>query len=445
MTVPNSYISQRDYVRLLLPFVLATATQPLLGAVDTAVAGHLHSPAHIAGVAVGAVIFNTIYWLLGFLRVGVTGFSAQAQAGGQPDEIWASFALPCLLAALLGGTIVLLQKPVFAAAMLVLKLETDARVVTAAYYGILVWAAPLVLINYVILGWLMGQARIRAALTMQMGGNALNIALDILLVLRGGFGVEGIALAACAGHIFSLLAGLYFLRPLLPRVDHVREKLLQLDDLWRMVRVNGNLLLRTICLLVQTNIFMASSASFGTLTLSANAILFQVMLCFSYVFEGIANTSSVLAGRAAGSHCPDMLTRVRHCTLLWTIGSALGMAALYLPLRTSLLALFTDLPDVLATAATYSLWGVLFPLCAGWGLTFYGLFTGASVTRPVFLSTLCALAAFVLAWAVAVPLWGNNGLWFAYTVFYLGRSVFLAPWWQFLRRAATFAPRPVTA
>ena len=121
---------QREYAFLLLPLIVSTLSQPLLGVVETAMAGRLQSPAHIAGVAVGTVIFNTMFWLLGFLRVGVTGFSAQARALGKPVEIWRSFAQPCLLAALLGLVIIVLQAPLFQLAMLFLKLKADVGAVT---------------------------------------------------------------------------------------------------------------------------------------------------------------------------------------------------------------------------------------------------------------------------------------------------------------------------
>ena len=425
---------QREYAFLLLPLIVSTLSQPLLGVVETAMAGRLQSPAHIAGVAVGTVIFNTMFWLLGFLRVGVTGFSAQARALGKPDEIWRSFAQPCLLAVLLGLVIIVLQGPLFQLAMLFLKLKADVCAVTHVYYQILVWAAPLVLVNYVVLGWLMGQGRMREIVIMQVGGNLLTILLDLLLVQGFGCGVAAIAGAACAGHVFALLCGLRFLLPLLPKNAASIGSIVQGAALWRMLRVNCDLLLRTACLLVQVNIFMASSSALGTLTLSANAILVQIMLCFSYLFEGIANASSIQAGMAIGKRDKASFHRVFGTTALWTAGSACCLSLLFVAVQSSVLPLFTSMPHVLAETAHYAAWGALFPLCAGWGLAFYGIFTGASLTRPVFWSTLLALGAFLLVWKVALPFWGNNGLWLAYMVFYLGRSLFLSAWWPSLWR-----------
>lgn len=418
-------MTQREYLRVLGPFVLTTMTQPLLGAVDTAVMGRLPEPSYIAGVAVGAVIFNTIYWLLGFLRVGSTGFSAQA--GDEPERLCKAVVLPGIMAAGLSVLILLLQRPIFAGAMLVLELDDAARRVAEIYYTILVWGAPLVLGNYVMLGWLMGRSRIAAALLMQIGGNVLNMLLDVVFVLVLDWGPAGVAVATLIAQGFSFAAGAVAVRRALPQEWHGMSRLVDVREMLRMARVNGHLFLRTVCLLIQTNMFMATSAGFGTTVLSGNAVLIQIMLIFSYVFEGIANASSVFAGRAAGQGMPQLMEEARRATQLWTLLAMLLLVSSYALWRVPLLHLFTDLPEVLAVAEQYSLWGLLFPVVAGFGLSCYGLFTGASRTRPVFVSTLLALCAFAAVWAVAVPLWGNHGLWLAYSVFYAGRSLFLAP------------------
>ena len=205
-TVPGP--SRKEYAAMLLPFILSTVTQPLIGAVDTAVMGRLSDPAYIAGVAVGAVIFNTLYWLLGFLRVGSTGFSAQALATGDTEAAWKAFLLPGIMALLLGTGILLCRDAILAGAMLLLRLDPAAGEVAGTYYDILIWTAPLTLLNYAILGWLMGQARIRASLFMQIGGNAVNMLLDLLFVSLFGWGVPGVAAASVLACLFSTITGL---------------------------------------------------------------------------------------------------------------------------------------------------------------------------------------------------------------------------------------------
>ncbi len=435
---PQWRIRHKNFVRVILSFMLSTVTQPLIGAVDTAVVGRLPDPAYIAGVAVATVIFNTIYWLLGFLRVGSTGFSAQALAAGDPDRMWKALLLPGCLALGFGLLIILLQKPIFAGAMLIMDLEEPARTVCATYYDIYIWMAPVILTNYVVLGWLMGAMRIRASLFMQIGGNVVNMVLDVLFVLVLGWGVPGVALASVLGCLFSLVVGLRSLLPAMPRRVSPLSMLITLPDMVRIMRVNGNLFLRTVCLMAQINIFMAVGAGFGTLQLSANSIIMQIVSILSYLLDGIANGAGVFAGRAAGAHKRDMMESIRRYILQWGIGTTCVLTLVYAVGRTHFLALLTDLPEVLETAYHYSLWAVLYPAVAFPGLTFYGIFTGISLTRPVFLSTLQALICFVLCCLIAVPTLGNHGLWLSYLVFYLGRSLFLVRYWPEVRKAPVF-------
>ena len=339
------------------------------------------------------------------------------------------------MALLLGTGILLCRDAILAGAMLLLRLDPAAGEVAGTYYDILIWTAPLTLLNYAILGWLMGQARIRASLFMQIGGNAVNMLLDLLFVSLFGWGVPGVAAASVLACLFSTITGLAAMRRALPPLPAPLPSLVHAGEMLRMARVNGHLFLRTVCLLAQTNIFMITTASFGTLTISANAVILQIMLIFSYVF---ANTSSVFAGKAAGQGCAVMLERTRRHTLRWSLALLLGMTLVYALGHASLLRLFTDLPEVLAAAGRYADWGICFPACAALGLTYYGLFTGSSLTRPVFLSTLQALAAFGLAWLAFVPFWGNHGLWGAYLIFYAGRSFFLLRYWPRLRNAPFF-------
>lgn len=427
-------LSSRAYARVLVPFVLSTMTQPLLGVVDTAIMGHMSNPSYIAGVAVGAVIFNTIYWLLGFLRVGSTGFSAQAGTSGSATELYKALLVPGVMAMCLSCVLLALQWPIFQGAMLIMTLDEATREVAWTYYSILIWGAPLVLGNYALLGWLMGLSRIRESLVMQMGSNVLNMILALLLVPVLGFGVEGVAVATLVSQAFAFAVGLVAAHRALPPLPcdraerkHLLRSALNWQDMLAMARVNANLLLRTICMLAQTNIFMATASTFGTTTLSANAVLVQILLVFTYVFEGIANASSVFAGQARGLHRPELMDAVYRITLRWTLASGLFMTLICALWHTPMLSLFTDLEDVIQAAQALSLWSLFFPLVSGPGLTVYGLFTGASVTRPVFVSTLQALLAFGAVWALAVPILGNNGLWLAYIIFYLGRSVFLLP------------------
>ena len=99
MTKAIKHLSYKEFLVLTVPFMISTATQPLLGAVNTAIMGHLSDAAYIAAVALGVILFNSMYWLFGFLRVATTGFSAQALGKGDREAVSLALYRPALLAA----------------------------------------------------------------------------------------------------------------------------------------------------------------------------------------------------------------------------------------------------------------------------------------------------------------------------------------------------------
>lgn len=413
------------YLKLAVPFILSTVTQPLLGAVDTAVVGRLGNPAYIAGVSVGAVIFNTIYWLFGFLRVSTTAFSAQAQGTGDESAKTAALVRPGIFALIVGVAMIFLRTQIFDAAMRLIAPDAEVAFFADGYYRLLIGGAPLVMLNYVMLGWLMGQEKVAVSLFMQIGGNLLNIVLDLLFVEVWHMDVKGVATATLISQVFSFGVGAsaIALYCKVPQSDW--RSFFAPGAFFLMLKVNANLMIRTVCVLVQINLFTATGASFGTAVLSANAILYQVMMVMSYSFDGLANASSVFAGRAVGAKSTVLLRDTWIKTLRWGCTVALLTAGGCVLWGWAIVGLFTDIPAILGLTREYSVWMCIFP-CAAWaGVSFYGIFTGLGCTAPVRDSTALALGLFLCCWKLFVPLWGNNGLWGAFISFYLGRSLFL--------------------
>lgn len=417
-------LTRGQYLAIAIPFILSTVTQPLLGAVGIGIVGKLPNPVYIAGVSVGTVIFDTMYWLFGFLRVGTTAFSAQAETKTQQA---AAFFRPLAIALAAGLCFLVLARVVFGGAMLMISPEAPVQQQIWRYFSVLVFGAPFVLCNYVILGWLMGRALIKASMTVQISGNVLNIFLDLLFVHGLGMNVDGVAAATLIAQIFTTLLGVFFLARNADFTGIAVKRLFVLSEMKSILRVNADLMLRTVCLLVQVNLFTATSASFGTAVLSANAILLQVQSILSYLFDGMANASSVCAGRAAGQHNERLLRLTWRRTIECGAALAVFCTAFFCLGQDFLLRLFTDQPALLEIAHRHAFWVALYPLLASGGLAFYGIFTGSGVTKPVLTSTFFSLLCFLAVRFAAVPAWGNDGIWAALLVFYLGRTVFLLP------------------
>ena len=422
-------LSHKEYLKIALPFIASTVTQPLLGAVDTAVVGQLGGAELIGGVAIGTVIMNTLYWLFGFFRVSTTGQSAIALGKGCEKEKAASLLRPFLLAAVVGFIFIISQAFIWTVSEWLIQPTADVASQARRYFFILIWGAPFVLLNYTLIGWLMGQAKVKETLFTQIFGNLLNIILDILFVIVFDMGVTGVAIATLISQFSTFIIGIYLVAktakfPLLP---YLRAIKIGRQELTTILASNSDLLLRTVCILVMFNSMARLGSAFGANTLAGNAVLMQITFLVSYMFDGIANASSVFAGRSVGEKSPLLLARVLKMNLQWTGLLIILLTAILLIGRKQLVLLFTQIPEVVYQFQQVSPWLIVFPLAAGFGLTVYGIFTGTATTRPVRNSTFLALLVFLSTLLLTIETMHNHGLWLAFTLFYLGRFLFLYP------------------
>ncbi len=418
-------LSIKVYLAVALPFMLSTITQPLLGAVDTAVVGHMSDPTYIGGVAIGAVLFNTIYWLFGFLRVSTSGLTAQALGTQNEADRVHAYLRPLALALGVGFLILLLKDFLLTGAMHVYKVEPNVADHVSTYYRIRIWGAPFVLIGYVNLGWLMGSKHIKSSMFLQISANVMNCLLDIVFVILLHWGIAGVALATLISQIYSFTIGLYLvlnklsLKQMRPYFQAAFESSALID----LFRTNGNLMIRTICLLVMTNLFMSKAAGFGTVVLAANAVLFQIQYIISYMFDGFSNASSIFSGQAVGRQDRVLFSQVIMISQksAWIVSGVITLI-LYL-LKGPILGLFTSMEDVLSVCHTYYFWLEIFPWVIGMGMVLYGVYSGALFTAAIRDSMVVSLLVFVVALKVGVSTLGNHGLWLSFILFSLSRSV----------------------
>ena len=299
MRINKNFITNGMYISLMIPFILSTVTQPLLGAIDLAVIGRLNSEILISGVAIGTLIFNTIYWMFGFLRVSTTSYSAQ-NTHKTKNENALVFLRPFIIALFISLMCVLFKSNIFNLAMKFINPTLEVENISKIYFSILIFGAPFVLFNYVILGWLMGKGNVFGSLTMQISGNILNIILDVIFVIFLKKGVEGVAYATLVSQMISFLIGLYFIIPYGYFKSINISAIINKKEIVNILVINRNLMVRTFFLLLHNNLIISASSNLGVDILATNSILLQIVSIISYSFDGIANTSSVFSGRALG-------------------------------------------------------------------------------------------------------------------------------------------------
>lgn len=432
-------LTNREYLGLTVPFMLSTMTQPLMGAVNTAVMGQLPDPKYIAAVSLGAILFNNLYWLFGFLRVSTTGYAAQAFGAADRELGTLAFFKPLVLALLISLACIVFQKPILEGYLAMIGAAPEVNDLCREYYYILIWGAPLVLGNYVALGWLMGQTRVRASVFMQVSMNVLNMALSIWFVFGLHMDIVGVAFATLLsqlyGGVISVVLMYYY-----GEFDYKNLPWGELLD-WRtfigMLKVNVNLMIRTACLLTVNNIIAAVGASFGTVVLAANAVLLQLKDIMSYLIDGMANGAAIFSGRAVGAKSGAGLDAAIKMTFKWLVVLAVMLMGVYAAGNEFFIRLFTNIDEVVAMAMTYNVFVLFYPVCAGIGMVLYGVFCGATRTAPVRNMMLLALAVFYLLQWQLVPKIGNSGLWLALLGFMAAQSVILLYYLKSLRKEFT--------
>ncbi|EYD75476.1 DNA-damage-inducible protein F [Rubellimicrobium mesophilum DSM 19309] len=430
-------ITHRRVLRIALPIVLSNATVPLLGAVDTAVVGQLGLAAPIGAVGIGAVVLSSIYWVFGFLRMGTTGLTAQAQGAGDRAEVAALLARALLIGIGGGLLLVLVQGALFALAFRVSPASDEVEALARQYMAIRIWSAPAAIAVYGINGWLIGQERTRSVLVLQLCTNLLNILLAIGFVLGLGWGVPGVATATALAEASGLLLGLWLCR------DAFRgtawkdaARVLDPNRLGNMARVNADILIRTVLLLSIFVSFQFWGAGMGDVTLAANQVLMQFVNIAAFALDGFAFATEALVGQAFGAGRIGELRQGIRVATIWGLGMGLLLGLAYLAAGPAIVALMTTSPEVRDEAARFLPWIVAVPLVGlpSWMLD--GIFVGATRSRDMRNMTVVAVALyFATAWPLTAA-FGNHGLWAALTLSWMLRAVTLAWRYPALERAA---------
>ena len=412
------------------PNILANLTVPLVGLVDTAVMGHLPDPAYIGAVAIGAVLFSALYWLLGFLRMGTTGLVSQSFGRADVDGAARTGLRAGAIGFAIGFVLVVAQWPVYATLSALFDAGEATTALAGEYFFTRVWGAPGMLLQFAMFGVLFGLQQMRAALLLSLLVNLTNVALDLWFVIGLDMDVTGVALATAISDWLGAGVGVALaaraLRQLgVSRHAFLARELVERRALANLVSIGGHLIVRSLFVQLPFFAFTAIGTRFGDVTLAANAVLMQYYMAIAYGLDGFAHCAETLCGFAFGARDPRALrTAVRYCTL-WAVGLALLISAGYGLAQQPLIALITSQPDVQLRAAEFMPWVVAAPIVGVWAFLMDGVYIGTTQARTLRNHMLIALATFVTACIAFIPLLGNHGLWLAMTTFMACRGVTL--------------------
>ena len=420
---------------LAAPMILSNLSVPLVALVDSSVIGHLPHAHQLGAVAVGGSLYTLLVWVMGFLRMGTTGFAAQAAGrndGGALRQILLQGLLLALGFALLLGT---LGVPLKGAALQLMQPSAELDDLTRDYFHTRLFGLPAALASYALIGWFLGTQNARAPLAILLTTNLINVALDLWFVLGLDWGVAGAARASVIAEWSGALLGLALTRKALARYPgRVDTRALRRWLSWRpLMAVNRDIFLRSLALQLVFFLVTVQGARLGDATVAANALLLNGLLLTAHALDGLAHAVEALSGHAIGAGDRTALQRVMVVAGGWSLLASVAFGLFFLLGGQLFIQLQTDIPEVRQTALTYLPYLAALPLIAVWSYLLDGLFIGATRAREMRNSMLLAVGLTLpLGWLLKGL--GNHGLWLAFLSFMLMRGVCLGLLAQRLQR-----------
>jgi MATE family multidrug resistance protein len=419
------------------PIIISNISVPMLGAVDTAVMGHLPDPKYLGGVAIGAMVFTFIYWGFGFLRMGTGGLTAQAFGAKDADEVRACLARAAVIGIPVALILIALQLPIATVAFSILEASPDVEALAQEYFFVRIWGAPATLMNFALLGWFIGCQNTKAALWHQLSLNGVNIVLDLVFVLGFGWGVAGVAAATAIADGVAVVIGLFLALPILRKLggEFVRAKILEASKIKRTIALNVDIFIRTICLVSAFAYFTAQGAAFGNVVLAANAVLLNFQTFMAHALDGLAHAAEALGGEAIGAKDRKAFRDAVRVSVFWGMVVAVGFSLLYLIAGPFIIDALTGIESVRETSREYLVWSVAMPLIAVSPFLLDGIFLGGTRGATMRNAMIASLLIYLACCYFLVPLWGNDGLWASLAIFMGARGLTLGVRYPALARS----------
>lgn len=413
---------------IAIPSIISNITVPLLGLIDVTIVGHLGSASYIGAIAVGGMLFNMIYWIFGFLRMGTSGLTAQAYGAHDLKEVTRILLRSTGISLMLALALLILQYPIRLIAFELIDTSAEVQQLATLYFHICIWGAPATLGLYSFSGWFIGMQNSRFPMFIAITQNIVNIVASLLFVFVFGMKVEGVALgtliAQYAGLFMAYLLWLRYYRPLRKYIS--RKQLFTHDAMKRLFQVNRDIFLRTLCLVAVTVFFTSTGAAFGDVVLAVNTLLMQLFTLFSYIMDGFAYAGEALTGKYIGAGNRQELQRTIRHLFGWGIALSLAFTLLYGIGGKEFLGLLTNEQSVISASGDYFYWVLAIPLAGFAAFLLDGICIGATSTHIMLKAMVVASGSFFLIYYSLHNVLHNHALWLGFIVYLALRGIMQA-------------------
>ena len=386
---------------------------------DVTIVGHLGNAAYIGAIAVGGMLFNIIYWIFAFLRMGTSGMTAQLFGKHLAGEMAQMVVRSVGIGMMAAFALIILQIPIKEAAFLFIHPTEEIKGLATTYFHICIWGAPATLGLYGLTGWYIGMQNSHIPMTIAITQNVVNIIASLCLVYIGGLKVEGIALGTLIAQYAGFLMGIGLW------IRHYgglwkffsRKGLWEQQAMWHFFQINRDIFLRTLCLVAVTLFFTSSGAEQGEIILAVNTLLMQLFTLYSYIMDGFAYAGEALIGKHIGAQNYPAYTCTRKHLFAWGGIMALLFTIAYATGGNAFLTLLTDETEVIEASGNYLGWALIIPIAGMAAFIWDGIYIGATNTRGMLQSMAVATGCFFLLYYTLHRTWGNHALWLAFLAY----------------------------
>ncbi|MBF1626761.1 MAG: MATE family efflux transporter [Prevotella sp.] len=438
----------KEILRLALPSIVSNITVPLLGLVDLMVVGHIGNEAYISAIAVGTMIFNVMYWLLGFLRMGTSGMTSQAFGRADDEECIGILVRSLSIGLAFGLSFILAQRGLEWGLLRLMNTPEASWDYVATYFRIVIWGAPAMLGLYGLTGWFIGMQDTRTPMVVAILQNIVNILTSLSLVFALGWGITGVATGTLLAQWIGFLVALLSAWKRVSKINKARKVTSSGQSTWASLThilsvkgawidfflVNKDIFLRTLCLIAVNFYFTSAGGKQGTMLLAVNTLLMTLFTIFSYVMDGFAYAGEALSGKYYGAGDKQGLRiTIRR---LFAFGGLMTLmfTGLYVIGGTGFLHLLTDDAAVVEAARPYLPWACLIPVVGVTAFILDGVFIGLTDTKGMLFSTVIAMLSFFAVYLGFRGNLANEALWFAFLTFLLMRGLASMVWMRFFTR-----------
>ncbi|MCL3778784.1 MATE family efflux transporter [Prolixibacteraceae bacterium JC049] len=417
----------REILKLAIPNIVSNITIPLLGIIDLALMGHMESEKYIGAIALGTMIFNVLYWAFAFLRMGTSGFTAQAFGEKNKQEQALNLFRSTLTAFIGASLLILFQIPIEFLSFNLIGGGQEVEQLAREYFYIRIWAAPATISLFAFNGWYLGMQNARIPMIIALVINVLNILFNLLFVFGFGMKSEGVALGTLLAQYSGFATALFYLKKDFNWVFRYWQwkAITQLSKLKLFFKVNSDIMIRTFCIIGVFSFFTSKSASIDDTVLAVNSLLLQFLFFFSYFIDGFAFAGEAIIGKYLGAKDRDNYHKAIQKLFVWGGGLALLFSVCYYLGGELILGLLTNQEALIETSNQYLPWLIAVPIISFASFIWDGIYIGATASKAMRNTMLIAtFGLFIPGFIIGHNYIGNHALWLAMLLFMFGRGFF---------------------